>query len=142
MGSISLRHSWGSSGAPWEQGLEQDCGCHCSSAGTSRCDSWPSGTTVLRGEGLVSWLPARLKSAEPPQYCPECLKSRGRTIKGEFYRLTRIKILLSLGLGVSVRIFCNQCSFTSLSCCIDKKCLGACENGRKALQEILNETSL
>lgn len=124
MEAISLRHSWGISGAPWEQWLEQDCGCHSSSAGTSRCDSWPSGTTILGSEGLVSWLAARLKTAEPPQYCPQCLKSRGWAIKGEYYRLTRMKIFLSL--GVSVGIFCNQCpvSFTSLSCSIDKKYLG------------------
>lgn len=124
MGAISLRHSWGISGAPREQGLEQDRGCHSSSAGTSRCDSWPSGTTMLGSEDLVSWLPASLKTAEPPQYCPQCLKSRGGTSKGEYCRLTRMQIFLSL--GVSVRIFCNQCpvSFTFISCSIDKKYLG------------------
>lgn len=66
---IRLRHAWGAGGALREQW--QDQGCHSSSPRASRGDSWPSATTMLGGEGLVTkhfdQTPDRLKAAEPPQ---------------------------------------------------------------------------
>lgn len=126
---ISLRCSWGTSGAHGSKGWNRTVGVAVGvTAAVLGQQMW---FLALRHHCAWGWRLGVLASCQTedcwtPSICPQCLKSREWTMKGEYYRLIRRKIFLSLGLGVSVGIFCNQCpaSFTSLSCWIDKKYLG------------------